>query len=369
MPAPVQAHGGSAPSSIRDAAVEDEVLHCGYFADVVFKFRNEASSEIEEVYGQRALFALLSPPLRRQLPPPAAGVEGGRCEVWLDGGITARGFREVARYVYRLPPSFNMSALSEVLAAAHAAELRELEAAAFQWGLSALAELSPPSDASSSAPSQQSALFGVSWSGSKLETPVSNDGVDDVLRCLQQFVSHDPRSTEVDAWLKALLRAYGANQILASPAFFWLSPPALDLLLRQEAMCSDPASLWTSLIQWGYARAPPVSSSTPPQACETASPTLFGRGARFAEALAPSLPPKELVAWQRQLLPFLGSIRFSEMAPVEFVRHVESVDPMLPELRQAIYAVRRHGAGAACRLPAVEAALSSEDRQKSPGRV
>merc|ERR1719456_2094733 len=50
----------------RDAAVEDEVLRCGFFADIIFKFRG-VGGETEEVYGQGGLFALLSPKLRELL--------------------------------------------------------------------------------------------------------------------------------------------------------------------------------------------------------------------------------------------------------------------------------------------------------------
>merc|ERR1719316_1468105 len=76
-----------AATCARDAAVEDEVLRCGFFADIIFKFHG-VGGETEEVYGQTGLFALLSPVLRELLERPAG--KGGPPEHLLGQDMRVR---------------------------------------------------------------------------------------------------------------------------------------------------------------------------------------------------------------------------------------------------------------------------------------
>jgi len=339
----------------RDALVEDEILHCGYFADVVFRFRTP-SGEVEDVFGQRAIFSLLSPALRRQLGSPrgtdgpaqvdgpAAG--GGRREVWL-GGLTARGFREVARYVYKLPLRLSPAALPDVVRAAELLELDELKEVALSWGFACLAERA----AAAGAPAQGQGAGGAP----------PEEVAEAALRCLEQLCASSPESERAAAWRDSLLRAHPAAEVLSCPGFFELSPAALQWLLAAEgALHDDPAALWTACVHWAWGRAPCRSAKPPGEPAEVvAPPRLFGRGARLAGALAPAAPAAEAVQWQHQLLPVVGQIRFSRMPPADFAQQLEALDPMLPELRQAIYAARRRDAETA---PPPE-----EDRRGGPG--
>mmetsp|Transcript_129661 Transcript_129661/g.276600 ORF Transcript_129661/g.276600 Transcript_129661/m.276600 type:complete len:370 (-) Transcript_129661:83-1192(-) len=324
--------------SRRDAAVEDEVFHCGYFADVVFKFRT-TSGEVEEVYGQRALFALLSPTLRRQLFP-ALGAGGAaattsREDVWLDGPVTARAFREVARYVYKLPQQLTGEALPEVVAAARFLGLLELEELIVAWGMEGLAAA-----ATESAPAIDAG--GVEEGGS---------GLDDALQCLEALcvaptaelpAPCDCGGANAAAWREALLRNHQAAEVFASPAFISLSPAALQELLQAESLRADPEALWRASLAWAYASAQHSPQEVQGAVARSPKPRkLFGVATRLAESLAPAPPPVEQVEWQRRLTPVVEAIRFSQMTPAAFANHVEALDPMLPELRQAIYASRR----------------------------
>jgi len=343
--APATGPTAPGPPSRRDALVEDEVLHCGYFADVAFRFPT-TSGDVEEVYGQRALFALLSPVLREQLFPAAEAAcrSGGRHEVQLDPAITARGFQEVVRYVYRLPPQFTRPALPEILVAAHVLDVRELEEAAFTWGLAGLAErvqtdvaVDEACKCVQGAPDRNDCVAGGAY----------GDEVTDALWCLEQLCTLEPRAKRVTAWREALIKAYTTKQILASEAFFGLSPVTLEELLKEDSMHSDPGTLWVTCVHWAWAcaqRHPPVEQPAMPEGAKP--PKLFGRNTRLAAILAPAVPPGQLVAWQQQLLPVVEHMRFAQMAAAEFAKHVESLDPMLPELRQAIFSTRRRAATA-----------------------
>jgi len=336
----------------RNAAVEDEVLHCGYFADVAFKFHRSAGYEPEEVYGQRALFALLSPVLRKRLMPspesmlaqscaPHGHCEScaphGRCEVWLDNGVTARGFREVARYSYGLQPCFTATSLPDILFAARTLELEELLEAAIAWGLAQLGE--------------RAAKQAVEISESDRDTPVdgkyveinADNGLESALSCFETLCLFEPLPIEqVVCWGEALLEAYTPLDIFSSNTFFTLAPIALEHLFEEEPMHMDPGMLWIASLHWAYRYAELHPPETPAPE-EPAPARLFGPGCKISEILSKPPPSDGEVAWQRRLLPLAARIDFSQMGPSEFAKNIDALDPILPELRQAVYAARRRG--------------------------
>eukprot|EP00927_Polykrikos_kofoidii_P059553 TRINITY_DN54701_c0_g1_i1.p1 TRINITY_DN54701_c0_g1~~TRINITY_DN54701_c0_g1_i1.p1 ORF type:complete len:452 (-),score=63.50 TRINITY_DN54701_c0_g1_i1:1058-2413(-) len=375
----------------RDAKFEDELFHCGFFADVVFKFPGVA--EVEEVYGQTSLFALCSPPLRALMMGSDAAREGnarlvettlprsglvdrtksgdcrgnsieagyrtlggaaattswngehatGRLEISMDGIASVAGFREVARYVYGIPQRFSTATLPDVIQAAHRFELVELEEAAFAWGLDVLAggtdlvaerasELIPPS-------SQETLVS---------QTGVNGGGADDALRCLDMLCSLEPREVNWDfasKWQEALGRAYTAQDMFDSSAFLEISLACLQELLKNEAVHRDPGSLWRACVAWAEERAGcdgllPVQPLQSTGASVVARPyRLLGRGAKLAVPQRP--PPSEALEWQRCLIPAAEKIQFARLTPAEFAKQVEALDPMLVDLRQAVYASRR----------------------------
>jgi len=129
--------------SQRNAAVEDEVISRGNFADTVFMCASSTPDEVEQVHGQAALFALLSPVLRERLTlgnSPNRDSEN-RQVVWLADEITALAFREVARYVYRLPPRLVVGSLAEVVMAARILQMQEFEQVVLHSGFSNLGNL------------------------------------------------------------------------------------------------------------------------------------------------------------------------------------------------------------------------------------
>jgi len=320
------------------------VLHCGHFADVAFKFQTGPGHVLEEVYGQRALFALLSPVLRRQLMPaqdgaPSGCCEGcaphGRCEVWLDNGVTARGFREVARYSYGLPPRFTADALPEILFAARTLELEELVEAAVAWGLAQLHEKAAKQLAEMSEPDR--------------DTPVDSkegsvdDGLESALKCFETLCLFKPVAIEqVVCWAEALLQAYTPLDIFSSRTFFSLAPYAVEQLFEEEPMHMDPGMLWIASLHWAYRYAelhPPETQASE----QPVPPRLFGPGCKISDILSKPPPSDGEVAWQRRLLPLAARIDFSQMGPCEFAKNIDALDPILPELRQAVYATRRRG--------------------------
>lgn len=407
----------AAPSD-RDMVVHDELFHSGAFSDVVFKFRIAGSVEIEKVYGQGSLFALLSPVLQRLLsaaPAPAEGMNesvtsvedlhqsqfelqqhlhhlqqqqllreskeqlqqqlhqmerqvwdlqqmerqarevnehrperqpewqalavGGvagdagrtrtwRKELWLEESVaSARGFREVARYVYHLAPSFSAQALPEIVHASRRLQLPELERMALRWGHEDLAL-------------RAAALA----SGAPTDASRAAGRIDDALRVIDELCTlQEPGEPGIEAcWREAMLRAYDSEEVLDSLAFLKLAPKALQVLLGGYAMQKDPGALWCACLAWARARAlrlgfPTDASSSRP----SASPLRpIARGARLA--VPPPPPAPAAVEWQRCLLPVAATIHFALLSPAEFAKHVEELDPMLPELRQVIYAARRH---------------------------
>mmetsp|Transcript_146865 Transcript_146865/g.258853 ORF Transcript_146865/g.258853 Transcript_146865/m.258853 type:complete len:367 (-) Transcript_146865:28-1128(-) len=325
--------------SKRDAAVEDEVFGTGYFADVVFKCCG-SSGEVEDIYGQSALFALLSPVLRERLYPtgtseaplaPAVAATGDelkshRQEVWLDNHITASAFHEVTRYVYRLPHRLGLEKLPEVLAAARSLGLAELEEAALSWGLANLTTAAA-------------------------DQGEQRDTVGDALRCLAQLSEVEEFRTLGGAaliWRDALLQAHPASEVLSSSSFVSLPPSALEILLASEDVHRDPGLLWRVCVLW--ARQRPVEELGPFETARTSAVVkdgtmprkLFIPGARL-HTVSMASPSESEVEWQRWLLPIAEISRFSAMDACSFATHVEAIKPMLPELAQAIYAARRRG--------------------------
>eukprot|EP00746_Dinoflagellata_sp_MGD_P160764 gnl/MRDRNA2_/MRDRNA2_87662_c0_seq1.p1 gnl/MRDRNA2_/MRDRNA2_87662_c0~~gnl/MRDRNA2_/MRDRNA2_87662_c0_seq1.p1 ORF type:complete len:346 (+),score=103.04 gnl/MRDRNA2_/MRDRNA2_87662_c0_seq1:67-1104(+) len=276
----------------RDAAVEDEVLRCGFFADIVFKFRG-VGCEAEEVYGQTGLFALLSPMLRELLARPAG--KGGPPEhllgqgirvreVWLEG-VTAIGFRAAARHIYRLPLQLAMSELPHVLECARELQLPELSGLAVEFGLQQLK--ADAEDKSTDKASSQSKRCEVG------------------LQCLEELRG----SEHTSKWQHALLQAQGSAKVLKCATFSRLSFETVLSLLSADAMHEDETKLWLTCVAWTK-----------------------------AITLADSDPQ----AWQRKILHLVPALRFALMPAADFAEHVQGVIEMTQELRQAIYAARRH---------------------------
>lgn len=366
-------------SSKRDVAVEDEIFHCGYFADVVFKFRN-ASVEVEEVYGQSALFALLCPTLRetlmpasQALPGDAAQQQSGFCsaaecasgapsaataampyhpsgsaaracsqvsrrEVWPDPEITARAFREVARYVYRLAPQVSSAVLPEALYAARSFGMEELEEMLLAWGFADLGSLNPP-------------LAADSMAAERIIEGDNDAALDNALLTLECMCMLMPRPSCTTAWREALLRNFSARQVLGSPIFFKFQPEALQELLGAEPMHADPMELWRACVEWALVRGghynlvlpkePPLGA---PAGCGRVPPKkLFGQSARLSQALAPTAPANEAVEWQEPLLLVVQQLRFWQLSAADFAALLEGIAPVLPQLREAIYSSRRKG--------------------------
>lgn len=371
------------PTGRRDAAVEDEIFHCGYFADVVFKF-NSSLGEREEVYGQSALFSLLSPALRELLTPagpqaaccqlhaPARrpsdtsapsgaghvgtvlcdeeppGRKGGRRrEVVLDPQITAKAFREVARYVYGLRPQVSAAILPDVVYAARALGLEELEELVLAWGLENLQSVA----ASGAKPEAGGRNVARSQMG------CCASGTSDLaLLCLSRMCTLAPPPQSTPKWRDALLCAYSREEVLESPAFYEVSLGALRQLLEGNALHAKREELlWQACVEWAHVRAghrqltlprepPPASPAAVALSRGSEPRKLFGRGAKLGRSLAPPAPSPKEVEWQEPLLSIADVVRFWDMAPADFASVLEAMEPMLPQLRQAIYSTRRRGA-------------------------
>jgi hypothetical protein len=336
----------------RDAAIEEEVIRKGSYADTVFLCAGSTSpSQVEQVFGQSALFALLSPVLRDRLDSVRIVNQEAPVlrEVWLADEITARGFEEVARYVYRLRPRFNMLKLAEVAMAARILQIPELDQAALRWGLAKLETLvieRGQAFVSDAPPELEEGPFGalgdaLSFFG-VLCLPVGDvgdvgDGVD-----LQS------RYGTAVAWREALIKAFDPEKIAECPAFLELPEEAMLLLLESEAIHTKPSYLWEQCVRWALLRKEretPVSKQPPfcaGPSFETPPKKLFAPGARLVTVSVPK-PADHEVDWQRWLLPVAERIQFKDMSAGAFAAHMEAINPMLPELRQVIYRVRRLG--------------------------
>merc|ERR1712183_1073084 len=120
------------------------------------------------------------------------------------------------------------------------------------------------------------------------------------------------------------------------------------LLLQSEEIHANPAQLWKYCVRWAWARkdrevpiAKPTSWCAGPS-FEKPPKKLFVPGARLVAVSAPQ-PAEHEVDWQRWLLPVAERIRFKDMPAGAFAAHMEAISPMLPELRQVIYKIRRQG--------------------------
>eukprot|EP00929_Paragymnodinium_shiwhaense_P047692 TRINITY_DN24183_c0_g1_i3.p1 TRINITY_DN24183_c0_g1~~TRINITY_DN24183_c0_g1_i3.p1 ORF type:complete len:367 (+),score=-2.22 TRINITY_DN24183_c0_g1_i3:46-1101(+) len=293
------ARGADVPSQ-RDATIEDEVFHCGYFADVTFKFKTPAG-DVDSIYGQRALFGLLSEPLRAILHEAADAqafqqTSETRLEVWLgeSGLATVNGFREVARYVYRLPQRFTEEALAEVLAAAHKLQLLELKEAALCWGLSRLAEL------------RSSAL--AEGEPEDCQFPIRSCSLSYALQCVTDLCSLEPLASQAgqaapERWRDALLSTFQPPEIFGSPGFQHLSSDALTTMLSVGALHEQPCDLWPACVAWAQRLEAATNGHVQTEESGPA-PRLPPRilGSRLA---VPAAVPKDTpeVEWQRCLLP------------------------------------------------------------------
>merc|ERR1711924_517910 len=122
---------------------------------------------------------------------------------------------------------------------------------------------------------------------------------------------------------------------------------ALLLLLECEELHSQPVQLWDQCVRWAYLRKGQESSSLTeprPPGPDSAKPPrkMFVPGARLVAISAPQ-PVNQEVAWQAALLPVAERTRFIDMPAGAFAAHMEAINPMLPELRQVIYRIRRQG--------------------------
>lgn len=369
--------------SQRDVAIEDEVFSQGRFADTVFICAGSSpSNEVEEVYGQAALFALISPVLLDRLKfstcsgaggnaPASLATESvedaarpgalgglprdrhGRQELYLADEITARGFREVARYVYRLAPRFTPLNISEVSMAARILQLPELDKAAYQWGLANLDRIARLRRLRAQRKAQNYVEVSESTEAAVEEGP--HGAIGDAL-CFfgmmcspigDEVMSDLMKQDIVTQWREALLRAFDCADIGASTAFLELREGAMLLLLEIEEIHAKPALLWERCVRWAWLRKDreqPLAKATAWGALSFENPPkrLFAAGARLVTVSTPT-PAEHDVDWQRWLLPVAERMRFQDMPPQAFAAHMEAMQPMLPELRRVIYRVRRQG--------------------------
>jgi hypothetical protein len=335
--------------------VEDELFRNGSFSDVVFRFRGGSGTTTEGdesypcyVYGQRAMFALFSPVLRETLLRPmpvtpdssslsgrandsnASSVReqeeahsfnskaedgyapsslGGVEEVWLEETVTAAAFREVARYVYKLPMRLHVSLLPEMLSAAQALVIPELEALAYGFGMRHIG--------------------------------TSSCSVSIALMCLERLRTVGSREFAA-SWQRALLRSYPTSEVLQSSVFQELSLVTLQGLLRSCSLHEDENKLWAGCLTWAKAQAAREPAAAPAARAPLAPRKLFGRAAQPIIGKPSDSSDKEGVAkWQRWLLPLAPGFRFALMSDKDFAANVQGIHVVLPELRSAIYASRR----------------------------
>merc|ERR1712137_1348248 len=146
-----------------------------------------------------------------------------------------------------------------------------------------------------------------------------------------------------------MFQVFTGPDALASSVFLDLPLTALRNLLQAEAVHTDPAALWARCLAWAQAQAAKKATTSPLIPGSPVRNKLFGTGAKLSAALAPPSPAPEAVEWQRDLIHVADLVRFAEMDAVMFARNVEGLDPMLPDLRSAIYTARRRrgSAGAA----------------------
>jgi hypothetical protein len=335
----------------RDAILEEEILCQGQRADTVFLCAGPSpTSRPEPVYGQAALFALLSPVLRERLYPLDAFAIGivpssrcddqGRQQVCLTDEVSASGFREVARYVYRLPHRFTLENSPEIVAAARVLQLPELDQGVIGWGLSHLEALASARDHST--PKHNGASDAL-------------EPIEHALRCFAVLCmsignanpsSSQARHASAVAWRDALLQAFNIQEIISSAMLLELTEDAMLLLLEGSEIHVDPSLLWERCVWWAQVRRqrvqPPPRKAPWCTGPDFVLPTrkLFVPGARLATMSAPP-PPEHKVDWQRWLLRIAEITHFKDMTAASFAAQMDSIDPMLPELRQIIYKVRR----------------------------
>lgn len=318
--------------SQRDAVFEDEVMIKGLYADTVFKCA--ASSPPNdlpgEVFGQAALFALMSPVLRERLDLSRDGARGSSLqEMALDSMITTRAFQEVARYVYRLPHRFTMAKCAEVTVAARILDLPELDEGLLQWAHGELEELRLQN-------SQHEVICDAIAFLGALSLPIGGASM-----------GMQTRRGAALAWRATMMQAFTAPEIASSPAFLQLPEEAMLLLLESGDIHRDsPEHLWTCCVQWAKLRrereVPPLPPSFSGPNYENPPKKLFAAGARVVTVSAPK-PALDEVGWQTWLLPIAERTDFNHMSPQSFAAYMEAINPMLPELRQVIYKVRRSG--------------------------
>lgn len=240
-------------------------------------------------------------------------------EVWLEEAVTAAAFREVARYVYKLPMRLHVPLLPEMLSAAQAMVIPELEALAYGFGMRHIG--------------------------------TASCSVSIAIMCLERFRTVGSREFAA-SWQRALLRAYPISEVLQSPVFTELSLVTLQGLLRSCSMHEDESKLWKACLDWAKAQAAREPAVAPAARPALAPRKLFGRAAqpiigkpaiqgRHSRASLDSSDNAGVVKWQRWLLPLAPGFRFALMSDKDFAMNVQGIHIILPELRSAIYASRR----------------------------
>mmetsp|Transcript_75455 Transcript_75455/g.191521 ORF Transcript_75455/g.191521 Transcript_75455/m.191521 type:complete len:378 (+) Transcript_75455:25-1158(+) len=335
----------------RDASVDCELFERGEFADITFSFHTDGL-RVDRIYGQAGLFAALSPVLRAMLLDRQGFAEqhtspaGKVCRtLLLHPEITARAFREVARYAYGLQQGWTSAMLPEVLLAARLLGLEELEDGASAWGLEVIGTVAVDANGG-----QASAC-----------------SVEDAMCSFERLCAMEPRPSGTLLWREALLKTFPVNEVLLAVAELELSSCTLRELLDEDVLHADAGALWQTCVEWAHARAGHgrslatlrsiMSGSRSPRAQHSldgpppvdlrqgAAPRrLFGKTARLCQALVPAEPGEEEVAWQEPLLDVVDKVRFQDMPPAVFATTLEALHPVLPKLRQAIYASRRRAA-------------------------
>lgn len=183
-----------------------------------------------------------------------------------------------------------------------------------------------------------------------------NGVVGDALRhfgavCLplgESSLNDEDRYKAAVAWREALVKAFDTDDMTTNDQFLQLPEEAMVLLLESDAVHSKPAELWGSCVKWAWTRKDRelLPSKTQPwckgPSFEKPPKKMFAAGARTVTVSHPR-PADHEVDWQRWLIPVAERTRFKDMPAGAFVAHMDNIDPMLPELRQVIYRVRRQG--------------------------
>lgn len=315
----------------RDKLLENDLFHDGKFTDSSFAFRNGCEKNIQKVFVHSGLVSTFSPVFQKLLEIPEHDVD-------LHPSITYTGFKEVLRYCYELPRHVTPDVLEEVIVAAQLLQLDEITDLLFSWGIRSLLTLATTLEEQGK---EAVAALRPAWEP------------EDALGCLFQFATFFPQHPKAKKWREVTLRAFPVAETLQCLGRSKLPPDVVMDLVTSEVLHEDEYALWCALIMWARTLHH-ADSADPgsPQQCNKlhsgrvapVSLGLFGKAARLRRALEVQAPNRDDVEWQEPLLGIADYINFDAMGAVQFASSVERLDPMLPQLRQVIYSVRRSGA-------------------------